>query len=204
MVVEKKPNITLHCIRKNGSREKTKLSLHSVSEAREVAKRVLRLGKGMYTDIEICSEEEETLETVGSWEVNAPEVLLVEDNAGDALLVGQALENSNTPVRLHIARDGEQALQILGEPNYEPDLIILDLNIPKLSGYGVLAAYPAVKKTPVVVFTASENEADVDRAFSLGAREFIHKPMDLDTYKSTVSGMVRRWTSRELTETLPV
>jgi CheY-like chemotaxis protein len=181
----------------------TKLSLHSVYGAREVAKRILRLGKGMYTDVEICSEDE-VLATVGSWEVNAPEVLLVEDNAGDALLVGQALEKSQTPVRLHIARDGEQALQILGEPNYEPDLIILDLNIPKLSGYGVLAAYPAVKKTPVVVFTASESEADMDRALSLGAREFIHKPLDLDDYKTAVSGMVRKWTSHGLTETLPI
>jgi CheY-like chemotaxis protein len=203
MAVEKKPTITLNCVRKNGTHEQTKLSLHSIAEAREVAKRILRLGKGIYSDVEICNETG-PVETIGHAEVTGPEVLLVEDNAGDALLVGQALENSQTPVRLHIARDGEQALQILGEPNYEPDLIILDLNIPKLSGYVVLAAYPAVKKTPVVVFSASENEADVDRAFSLGAREFIHKPMDLDDYKMAVSGMVRKWTSRGLTETLPV
>ncbi|HEX4592753.1 MAG TPA: response regulator [Bryobacteraceae bacterium] len=201
--MEKEPNITLHCVRKNGSRERTKLSLHSIAEAREVAKRILRLGKGIYTDVDICTEKG-PIETIGNSDVMGPEVLLVEDNAGDALMVGQALESSKTPVRLHIARDGEQALQILAEPNYEPDLIILDLNIPKLSGYGVLAAYPAVKKTPVVVFSASENEADVDRAFSLGAREFVHKPLDLDDYKAAVSGMVRRWTTSGLTETLPV
>jgi len=126
--------------------------------------------------------------------MNPSEVLLVEDCAGDALLVGQALAECPTLVHLHIARDGEQALQILEQSYFKPDLIILDLNIPKMSGYAVLALNPPKKtKTPVVVFSASENEADVSRAFSLGAREFIHKPMDLDEYKSAVSGMVQKW-----------
>ena len=119
-------------------------------------------------------------------------VLLVEDNAGDALLVGQALADCPTPVHLQIARDGEQALQMLGEPDCNPDLIILDLNIPKISGHAVLARYP-VKKAPVVIFSASEREADLNRAFSLGAKEFIHKPLDLDDYKSAVTGIVRKW-----------
>ncbi len=125
--------------------------------------------------------------------MNASEVLLVEDNAGDAILVGQALAESSTPVHLHIARDGEQALQILEQQEFKPDLIILDLNIPKMSGYAVLALNPWKKKTPVVVFSASENEADMGRALSLGAKDFIHKPMDLDEYKTAVIGMVRRW-----------
>src|ERR1700680_4088081 len=60
--------------------------------------------------------------------MNQAEVLLVEDNAGDALLIGQALAESPITVRLHIARDGEQALQIMGESDFKPDLIILDLN----------------------------------------------------------------------------
>lgn len=128
--------------------------------------------------------------------MNPSEVLLVEDNAGDALLVGQALAEYPTPIHLHIARDGEQALQLLGEPGFQPDLIILDLNIPKMSGHAVLALYPK-KKTPVVVFSASENEADVDRAFALGAREFVHKPMDLDDYKTAVSGMVQKWAGHD-------
>src|ERR1700694_4048798 len=111
------------------------------------------------------------------------EVLLVEDNAGDALLVGQALADCPlVRVHLHIARDGEQALQILGEPSFHPDLVILDLNIPKISAYAVLASYSG-EHTPVVVFTASKNQADVDRAFSLGACGFIRKPMELDQYK---------------------
>ena len=142
--MDSEPTITLHCVRKNGSHERTKLSLRSVSEAREVAKRLLRLGNGLYSEVDICTEDG-TIETImnsGANE-NAPEVLLVEDNAGDALLVGQALADCPTKVHLHIARDGEQALQILGEPDYTPDLIILDLNIPKIEGHEVLRAMKA-------------------------------------------------------------
>ena len=135
----------------------------------------------------------ETLQnTVTPAPVATPEVLLVEDNAGDALLVGQALAECQIPVHLHIARDGAQALQILGEPDFRPDLIILDLNIPKISGFTVLASYP-IKKAPVVVFTASENESDANRARTLGAFECVHKPIDLDDYKTTVCGMVQKW-----------
>jgi CheY-like chemotaxis protein len=124
------------------------------------------------------------------------EVLLVEDNAGDALLIGQALAECPTPVQLHLARDGEQVVQILAEPDFVPDLIILDLNIPKISGYAVLAMYPP-QKTPVVVFSASQNEADVGRALSLGARDFVHKPLNLDDYKTAVIGMVQKWVGHD-------
>jgi chemotaxis family two-component system response regulator Rcp1 len=126
--------------------------------------------------------------------MNTSEVLLVEDSAGDALLIGQALVDCTTPVHLHIARDGEQALQFLEQPDFKPDLIILDLNIPKISGHTVLALYPPKKnKTPIVVFSASDSEADIDRAFSLGAKEFVHKPMDLDDYRSAVCHIVHQW-----------
>ncbi len=124
--------------------------------------------------------------------MNASEVLLVEDNAGDALLVGQALAECPVPVHLHIARDGEQALQMLRESDFRPELVILDLNIPKISGYAVLAAYP-LEQTPVVVFTASENPQDIDRTFSLGASGYVRKPMDLDEYKNAVSHMIQKW-----------
>ena len=216
------PAITLHCVRKNGRPEITELTHHTVAEARDLAKWLLKAGQGLYTEIDICTEdgqierigdlpdakvarakdEEEpsACETIGIdylAAVPTPEVLLVEDNAGDALLVGQALADCTIPVHLNIARDGEQALQILGEPNYKPDLIILDLNIPKISGFTVLASYPLKQKTPVVVFTASENRADTDRALSLGALECVHKPLDLNEYKSTVAGLVEKWVPRE-------
>jgi DNA-binding response OmpR family regulator len=119
------------------------------------------------------------------------EVLLVEDSAGDALLIRQALKESMISVHLHIARDGEQALQILGERDFKPDLIILDLSLPKLSGYSVLAF--CLKTTPVVVFTASLNDSDEVRAMSLGAREFVRKPRELQDYKTAVCRIVRTW-----------
>jgi CheY-like chemotaxis protein len=185
------PTLTLHCVRKNGRREQTKLSLQTLPEARQVAQRILRLGSGLYKEVEICNVDG-MIETIQNPTPPTNEVLLVEDNAGDALLVGQALAECFKSTRLHIARDGEQALEILGEPDYKPNLIILDLNIPKISGYVVLETCPQ-KKTPVVVFTASENATDAKRAFSLGAKEFVHKPMDLDEYKTTVCSIVRKW-----------
>jgi PleD family two-component response regulator len=87
---------------------------------------------------------------------NPSEVLLVEDSAGDGLLVGQALAESSTPIHLHIARDGEQALQMLQGPDFVPDLILLDLNIPRISGYAVLASYP-LKKTPLIASRSGGN-----------------------------------------------
>jgi CheY-like chemotaxis protein len=166
---------------------------------REAAKRVLQAGNGVYTKIDICTEDgqiETIHNTVVPAPVGTPEVLLVEDNAGDALLIGQALEEYHISVHLHIARDGEQALQILGEQDFEPDLIILDLNIPKISGHTVLSM-SRPNKTPVVVFTASENQADIDRAYLLGAKEFVHKPMDLDDYKAAVCCVIQKWAPRE-------
>ena len=70
------------------------------------------------------------------------------------------------------------------------------LNISKMSGYAVLALYHA-KNTTVVVFTASSNEADAARAFSLGARGFVLKSNDLDAFKAAVSGMVQKWTDHD-------
>jgi CheY-like chemotaxis protein len=189
--------LSLDCVRENGRRETTKLPTRTLSEARELAQRVLYLGNGLYREVDICTEDG-TIETIqNTARPRSPsEVLLVEDNAGDALLIGQALAEYPAPVHLRIARDGEQALQMLGEPDFAPDLIILDLNIPRVSGYVVLSSY-LTRKTPVVVFSASQNEADVGRVLSLGAKDFVHKPLDLDDYKTAVTGMVRKWTGHE-------
>jgi CheY-like chemotaxis protein len=120
------------------------------------------------------------------------QVLLVEDNAGDAVLVGQALGDCPIQINLTIASDGEQALAILSEPDFKPALIILDLNIPKLPGHILLQRYDA-RKTPIVVFSAYWNDVDLDRAFALGVREYVHKPMDLDAFKQAVCHMVQKW-----------
>ncbi len=116
-------------------------------------------------------------------------------------MTGQALSDCPIPVKLTIARDGEQALTILSEAAYDPDLIILDLNLPKISGHTVLERYQGqTKKAPVVVFSSSWNDADLDRAFALGVREYVLKPNDLDTFKTAVCRMIQKWTGGTKTE----
>jgi len=124
------------------------------------------------------------------------EVLLVEDNAGDALLIAQVLaEDSTIPVHLQHARDGMEALLMLANSDTKPDLVILDLNVPNLSGCAVLEQYHP-KDVPVVVFSSSWNEADRRRSLELGAQEFIRKPMHLQAFKDAVCGMVKKWAVR--------
>ncbi len=122
------------------------------------------------------------------------EVLLVEDNAGDAVLIRQILADVSVPVNLHIARDGEQAMTMLGDAHFRPDLIILDLNIPRISGAALLDRWKALD-IPIVVFSSSLNDTERERALALGAREFIQKPIDIDVFTETVSGIIQRYSS---------
>ena len=124
--------------------------------------------------------------------MNQTEVLFVEDSAGDALLTQQILAESALPVHVHIARDGEQALAMLRDERFRPAMIILDLSLPKLSGFEVLEQNPR-KDVPVVIFSASERTSDKARTLSLGAKEYIHKPLDMIGYRNAVLGMVRNW-----------
>jgi len=128
--------------------------------------------------------------------MNQTEVLFVEDSAGDALLTQQILAESKLPVHVHIARDGEQALAMLANERFRPAMIILDLSLPRLSGFEVLEQNPR-KDIPVVIFSASERLSDKERTLSLGAKEYIHKPMDMVGYRNAVLGMVRNWAMSE-------
>jgi CheY-like chemotaxis protein len=120
------------------------------------------------------------------------EVLLIEDNAGDAVLIRQILTDASVPINLHIARDGEQAMTMLGDAHFRPDLIILDLNIPRISGAALLDRWKALD-VPIVVFSSSLNETERERALALGAREFVRKPIDLEVFTETVSGIIHRY-----------
>src|SRR5579864_6692447 len=116
------------------------------------------------------------------------DVLLVEDNAGDALLTSQTLANCSVPVKLHIARDGEQALMMLTDPDFQPALIILDLNIPRVSGSAFLERMSR-KEIPVVVFSSSWNETEIEHVLVQGARDFVQKPTELDAFAEAVCGI---------------
>jgi CheY-like chemotaxis protein len=120
------------------------------------------------------------------------EVLFVEDSPGDALLTGQILAEAMLPVKLRIARDGVQALTMLADRSFKPVLVILDLNLPTLSGFEVLQRNPR-REIPVVIFSASMNQADMDRALGLGAAAYTHKPMDLQAYRDAVLAMIDLW-----------
>jgi|SRR5579863_107617 len=122
------------------------------------------------------------------------DVLLVEDAAGDALIVIEALSEFPTPVKVHIARDGIQALQMLERGTFRPSLVLLDLNIPEVSGLQVLERYRS-RSVPIVVLSASSRETDKGLAMALGASEYVQKPTDLRAFRDILWRVIERWAS---------
>ena len=119
----------------------------------------------------------------------------MDDEAGDILLMKQALACEPIPISIHVAMDGMQAMELLAAGPFKPDLVILDLNLPKASGLSLLERFhPDV---PVVVFTSSTNPRDRKRCLRLGAKECVSKPSDFDDYRRLVSEMVRNWATPE-------
>jgi len=131
------------------------------------------------------------------------EVLLVEDNPGDVRLTKEAMRESKVLVNLSVATDGEEALAFLrkqgvhqGTPR--PDLILMDLNLPKKDGREVLAEIkfdPDLRRIPVVVLTTSRAEEDILRTYNLHANCFITKPVDLDQFITVVAAISDFWFS---------
>lgn len=112
-------------------------------------------------------------------------LLLVEDNPADAMLLETALNEVSTRCRLHLALDGEQALRYLLHegPANRPDLILLDLNLPRVHGHELLRLIKTnndLHTIPVVILTSSRAPSDIARAYSSGANSYIQKPPDLD------------------------
>ena len=120
------------------------------------------------------------------------EVLHAEDNAGDALLVATILKECPVPVHLHTVRDGMDALTLLADGTLQPDLVIVDLNMSHISGHRFIEQYHP-ENVPVVVFSSSENPADIKRALHLGASEYVQKPGTLAAYTDAVLGMIQKW-----------
>jgi CheY-like chemotaxis protein len=132
------------------------------------------------------------------------QILLVEDNLGDVELTKLALEEGNLPVNLSVAGDGVAALEFLysqqpGSPNsLYPDLILLDLNLPKQSGHEVLATIKAdrlFKRIPVVVLTTSQAEEDILKAYDLYASGYIPKPASFDRFVQVIRSIEDFWFS---------
>ena len=131
----------------------------------------------------------------------AIEILLVEDNPGDVRLTQEALKEGKVLNNLNVVKDGVQALAFLrreGEhvQTARPDLILLDLNLPKKDGREVLAEIkvdPDLKRIPVVVLTTSESEKDILGSYNLHANAYITKPVALDRFMDVVQSIEDFW-----------
>lgn len=129
------------------------------------------------------------------------EILLIEDNAGDARLAREALRDAKVANHLSWAPDGVEALDFLRrEGKYQsaprPDLILLDLNLPRKDGREVLSEIKAdekFKRIPVVILTTSQAEEDILRAYHLNANCYISKPVDLDQFIKVVKTIEDFW-----------
>lgn len=115
--------------------------------------------------------------------------LLAEDNPGDVFLVRRALEEHHIPHELHVVRDGAEALAFvdhLGQPDSpRPDLILMDINLPKVDGPQVLSEFrrrPECMNTPVIVVTSSDAQSDRARLAGLGVSYYFRKPSDYDSF----------------------
>jgi len=122
------------------------------------------------------------------------QLLIVEDDPGDVVLTREALTDFEARINVHVVSDGEAAIEfLLREGVYaavpRPDLVLLDLNLPRMSGHGVLTRIkedPGLRSIPVVVLTTSNAAEDVEASYDHHANAFVTKPPDLDRYVDVV------------------
>lgn len=129
------------------------------------------------------------------------EILLVEDNIGDVRLIREALKDAKVRNNLHVVKDGVEAMALLRKEGAHasaprPDLILLDLNLPRMDGREVLAAMKqdeAFRQIPVVMLTTSQAEQDVFESYRLGANAYVTKPVDFEQFLKVVKSIQEFW-----------
>jgi len=134
----------------------------------------------------------------------AIEVLLVEDSPGDVRLTQEALRDSNRLIHLHVAFDGVEAMAFLRRTGPHgraprPDLILLDLNLPRMDGREVLALIKgdaSLKTIPTIILTTSQAEADIVKSYQLQANCFLSQPVQLDAFDSLVRSINDFWLTK--------
>jgi two-component system, chemotaxis family, response regulator Rcp1 len=132
------------------------------------------------------------------------EVLLVEDSPGDVRLTQEAFRDANTSIHLHVASDGVEAMAFLRREGTHghaprPDIILLDLNLPKMDGREVLARIKeddTLKLIPTVILTTSDAEADIVKCYQLQANCYLKKPVQLDAFESLVKSINDFWLTK--------
>ncbi len=128
-------------------------------------------------------------------------VLVVEDNPNDVAIIKRAMRKSDVKCELYFARDGEEALDFLyGQGEFEdaprPDLILIDLNLPKINGLEVLTKIKEddrLKRLPVIVLTISEREEDMAKAYDSGAASYMTKPVDSKDFERLIQTVQEYW-----------
>jgi len=136
------------------------------------------------------------------------ELLIIEDNPGDVRLLEEAFQELKANVRIRVAKDGAEGIEMLSKTHeskasWRPDLILLDLNLPKVSGHEVLAKIksdPRTRWIPVIVLTSSRAESDVRRAYESHANAYLRKPSTLDGLMAAAQDVKNFWME---TATLP-
>jgi chemotaxis family two-component system response regulator Rcp1 len=129
------------------------------------------------------------------------EVLLVEDSPGDVRLTLEAFREANGSISLHVASDGVEAMAFLSHEGAHaasprPDLILLDLNLPKMDGREVLAQIKkdeSLRTIPTIILTTSDEESDIMKSYQLQANCYLRKPVQLDVFESLVKGINDFW-----------
>jgi CheY-like chemotaxis protein len=132
------------------------------------------------------------------------EVLLVEDSPGDVRLTQEAFRDANRSINLHVASDGVEAMAFLRKEGAHvhaprPDIILLDLNLPKMDGREVLAHIKeddSLKMIPTVILTTSEAEADIVKSYQLQANCYLCKPVQLDEFEKLVKSINDFWLTK--------
>ena len=123
-------------------------------------------------------------------------ILLVEDNQDDLELTLHAFDRHELPHQVAVARDGQEAMDYLFGAGSVPDLVLLDLNLPRIGGMDVLRTMrrdPRTKRIPVVILTTSDDEADISDGYDLGINSYIRKPVDFDKFTATVKELGMYW-----------
>ena len=128
-------------------------------------------------------------------------ILLVEDNLDDILITQRAMAKGHIRNKLYVTHDGEEAMDFLKKQGkYKdaptPTLVLLDLNMPKLDGFGVLRLVKSdenLKSIPIIVLTSSERDKDIELAYKLGCNSYIMKPVSFDNFIKTIMSIEYYW-----------
>lgn len=137
------------------------------------------------------------------------DVLLIDDNQSDIKLTLHVINEENPSRRVHVIRDGEEAMNFILGQRQDPaeerpilGLVLLDLKLPKLNGFEILEALRQqsdFKTLPVVVLSSSNQDRDVNKSYELGANGYVQKPVDFDTFRCVIRRIVAYWLDTNLT-----